>query len=85
MKRVTTGEATMQNHWYGRKDEGVVNKTRFYHINGHLGGETHTTEICADTLKRWNSIISEKKQKQPFMVTVWLCSTQYHSIHQQEI
>ena len=34
-----TGEATMQNHEYGRMDERVVNKTRFYHINGHLRAE----------------------------------------------
>jgi hypothetical protein len=35
-KWVITGEATMQNDEYGRMDEGVVNKTRFYHTNGHL-------------------------------------------------
>jgi len=46
MKRVTTGEATMQNHEYGRKNEGVVNKTRFYHINGHLRAEIHNRNLC---------------------------------------
>jgi len=40
-KLFITGEVTMQNHEYGRKDEGVLNKTRFYHINGHLGAEIH--------------------------------------------
>jgi hypothetical protein len=38
---VITGEAILQNHKYGRKDEGVVNKTRFCHINGNLSAEVH--------------------------------------------
>jgi len=46
MKWVTTGETTMHNHEYGRKDEGVVNKTRFYHINGHLRAEIHNRNLC---------------------------------------
>jgi hypothetical protein len=50
MKWVITGEATLQNHKYGRKDEGVVNKTRFYHINGNLGAEIHNRN-CVDTLQ----------------------------------
>jgi hypothetical protein len=39
-KWVITGEAMMQNNEYGRKDGGVLNKTRFYHINGHLRADT---------------------------------------------
>jgi hypothetical protein len=35
----------------------------------------YTTEIYVDTLKRQNSILSEKNQKQPFLVIVWFCST----------
>jgi hypothetical protein len=27
-------------------DEGVVNKTRFYQINGHLGAEIHNRNLC---------------------------------------
>jgi hypothetical protein len=45
-KWVVTGEATMQNHEYGRTDEGVVNKTRLYHINGHLTAEIHNRNLC---------------------------------------
>jgi membrane-anchored protein YejM (alkaline phosphatase superfamily) len=45
-KWVITGEANVKNPEYGRMDEGVVNKTRFYQINGHLGAEIHNRNLC---------------------------------------
>jgi hypothetical protein len=45
MKWVITGEATMQNHEYGRKDGGVVNKTRFYHIRRHFAAEINNRNL----------------------------------------